>query len=191
MLKVFDLPDLYRVLGDRCDFSAADFLDGMMLPVRGEPSAADRVTLRPLTASEIPLIADGMARLADHHNRINPLPEITYPVYSISEAVEAYAAEAARGGTPVCAAWIGETPAGFCAISRDEWNGSIDYLYLAPESRGLGLGKRLIQWALDEFARRNLRHAQLKVVIGNDDSIAFYKHCGFKPRAFCMVKKLK
>jgi len=36
MLKVFDLPDLYRVLGDRYDFSAADFLDGMLRPVRNE-----------------------------------------------------------------------------------------------------------------------------------------------------------
>lgn len=69
---------------------------------------------------------------------------------------------------------------------RAEWK-AVD----TPESRGRGLGKQLIQWALDEFAKRNLRHAQLKVVIGNDDSIAFYQHCGFKPRAFCMVKKLK
>ncbi len=191
MLKVFDLPDLYRVLGDRCDFSAADFLDGMLRPVRTEPSAADQVTLRRLTMPEIPLIAGCLQKLADHHNRINPLTEITYPVYSIAEAVEKYTEETARGEAPVCSAWVGGTLAGFCAISRDEWNGSIDYLYLAPESRGRGLGKQLIQWAFDEFRKRNLRCAQLKVVIGNDDSIAFYKHCGFKPRALCMVKILE
>ena len=150
-----------------------------------------KLTLRPLTASEIPLIAECLQKLADHHNRINPLPEIEYPVYSIPVAVEKYTSEAAAGKTPVCSAWIGETLAGFCAISVEDWNGNIDYLYLAPESRGYGAGKRLIQWALDEFKKQNLRFAHLKVVIGNDDSIAVYEHCGFKPRALCMVKTLE
>ena len=190
MLKVFDLPDLYRILGDRCDFSAVDFLDGMLQPVRNTEIAAKQVTLRPLTTSEIPLIAGCLQKLADHHNRINPLPEIEYPVYSIPAAVAKYTSEATAGATPVCSAWIGDTLAGFCAISMEDRNGNIDYLYLEPESRGYGVGKRLMQWALDEFKKRNLRYALLKVVIGNDDSIAFYEHCGFKPRAHCMIKPL-
>lgn len=131
-----------------------------------------------------------MEALAEHHNALNPLPGVVYPVFSIPDAVERYVVGASSGDGLVCAAFLEEKMIGFAAIAFSGWNGDIDYLYLSPECRGYGVGKRLIQWALEEFKTRNLRYAHLKVVLGNDDSIAFYEHCGFEPRALAMVRTL-
>lgn len=151
---------------------------------------SELITLRLLSVQEVPRIADCLAKLGDHHNGINQLPDVSYPVYAVPDELRRFGAALAEDKCRILAVLKEEAIVGFCAITFDGQNGNIDYLYLDGNCRGYGLGKRMIQWAIDEFRGRNLRYAQLKAVIGNDDAIKFYEHCGFKPRAYCMVKPL-
>ena len=153
-------------------------------------TGSELIALRLLSAAEVPQIADCLRKLGEYHNGINPLPEVVYPVYAVPDELRRFGSALSNGSGRILAVFREDSMVGFCAITFDGQNGNIDYLYLDDNCRGYGLGRRLMQWALDEFRTRKLRYAQLKAVIGNQDAIEFYEHCGFKPRACCMVKPL-
>lgn len=54
-------------------------------------------------------------------------------------------------------------------------NGKIEMLFIAPDSRGVGIGKALIRYAIDIMAA----HA-LDVNEQNPQALAFYRHMGFE-----------
>ena len=93
----------------------------------------------------------------------------------------AEAPEAIAGHVVLCAAtaeasaavWSGATglaPERLAAVTR---------LFVAPESRGLGLGRRLFETACAEAAGRGLRPA-LDVVETNRSAIALYERLGWQ-----------
>ncbi|MFD1630718.1 GNAT family N-acetyltransferase [Pseudopedobacter beijingensis] len=59
---------------------------------------------------------------------------------------------------------------GFIGISED----MIDMLFIAPESRGKGLGKKMVEWA-------DARYSIHKVDVNeqNEQAVGFYKKLGF------------
>ncbi len=52
-------------------------------------------------------------------------------------------------------------------------------LYLDPQRRGEGVGRGLLDYVLDHFARRGFRTATLYTLIGNDPARRFYERCGW------------
>ena len=59
---------------------------------------------------------------------------------------------------------------GFLGVSE----GNIEMLFLAPGSRGKGLGKRLVRFALSELGAR-----KVDVNEQNPSAVGFYQHMGF------------
>ncbi|MDR2422398.1 MAG: GNAT family N-acetyltransferase [Deltaproteobacteria bacterium] len=59
---------------------------------------------------------------------------------------------------------------GFLALNGEK----VEALFLAPEARGQGLGRQLMEWAVDQGAR------SVDVNVGNDQALDFYLHLGFK-----------
>ena len=53
-------------------------------------------------------------------------------------------------------------------------DGSLEMLFISPEERGKGLGKRLIQHGIENYAAR-----RLTVNEQNPQAIGFYEHMGF------------
>ncbi len=51
---------------------------------------------------------------------------------------------------------------------------------VSGDARGKGVGKQLMQAALNEFARRGCPHAKVAVWAGNETANAFYQRCGFE-----------
>ena len=68
---------------------------------------------------------------------------------------------------------------GIIVINRNQ-DGSYEIkgIAVAPEYRNRGIGKKLIQYACDEFFISTL-HAET-----DDDAVDFYKHCGFEAQEF-------
>ncbi|AGZ36630.1 GNAT family N-acetyltransferase [Pseudomonas sp. SWI6] len=60
---------------------------------------------------------------------------------------------------------------GFAGVS----NGQVDMLFVAPESRGIGVGKRLLHYAIEE-----LNAERLDVNEQNPQALGFYLHEGFE-----------
>lgn len=67
-------------------------------------------------------------------------------------------------------------------LAREEWNNRlvITQLLVAPEKRGLGVGKRLIDLAVDIAQNEDYRLITLETQTCNIPAIEFYKKCGFK-----------
>ena len=53
-------------------------------------------------------------------------------------------------------------------------NGTLEMLFIAPEERGKGLGRRLLQYGMEHYAVR-----QLTVNEQNPQARGFYEHMGF------------
>ncbi|TBW36189.1 GNAT family N-acetyltransferase [Azotobacter chroococcum] len=70
---------------------------------------------------------------------------------------------------------------GFVGVS----NGKVEMLFISPEYRGLGIGKLLLNYAIN-----HLGATELDVNEQNPLAIAFYKHMGFKVIGRSLVDSL-
>lgn len=76
------------------------------------------------------------------------------------------------------------TSVGFAsfALEASTWEADeylhLDCLYLCPEARGHGWGRRLLQHGVDEARRLGLREIQWQTPIWNEDAIRFYRRLG-------------
>ena len=64
-----------------------------------------------------------------------------------------------------------EKPIGFMGVQ----NGRLEMLFLAPEERGKGLGKQLLQYGIEEYGV-----VELTVNEQNPQAVGFYEHMGFE-----------
>jgi ribosomal protein S18 acetylase RimI-like enzyme len=79
--------------------------------------------------------------------------------------------------------------AGFRPLEREKTRhrGDLWGVYVAPEARGAGLGRRVVEYAL-AHARGRVEQVHLAVTAGNAAAVALYEHLGFvrygtEPRA--------
>ncbi|MFP5426437.1 MAG: GNAT family N-acetyltransferase [Gammaproteobacteria bacterium] len=71
----------------------------------------------------------------------------------------------------ICCKDNGRRILGFAGVA----NGRVDMLFVAPEQRGKGVGKRLLHYAIDE-----LNAERLDVNEQNPQALGFYLHEGFE-----------
>jgi ribosomal protein S18 acetylase RimI-like enzyme len=64
-------------------------------------------------------------------------------------------------------------------VDRQAGRGRIPNLAVAEESRNLGLGRRLIEHALDYFRAAGLEYAVIETMAGNATGHHLYTTCGF------------
>jgi ribosomal protein S18 acetylase RimI-like enzyme len=64
-------------------------------------------------------------------------------------------------------------------IDREAGKGRIPNLAVASEFRGQGLGRRLIEHALDYFQREGLAYAMIETMAQNEIGQQLYPACGF------------
>jgi ribosomal protein S18 acetylase RimI-like enzyme len=82
--------------------------------------------------------------------------------------------------TPPHHSWVAleeDVVIGFCIASQDERENLIEALYVLPGYQGRGVGRRLLQTALDWFGEGH--EVALNVASYNEKAIAFYRASGF------------
>ena len=86
--------------------------------------------------------------------------------------IKTYVPQALREVPHLIAAW-GEngTPVAFMGIAGEK----LEMLFLAPEERGQGLGKKLFQYGVEHFGIR-----EVTVNEQNPQARGFYEHMGFR-----------
>lgn len=62
-------------------------------------------------------------------------------------------------------------PVGFMGVDGER----LDMLFLSPDARGKGLGKRLLQYGIAHYGVR-----EVTVNEQNPQAVGFYEHCGFR-----------
>lgn len=82
------------------------------------------------------------------------------------------------------ATWLVRGPDGDCGTIQGVIDrgpiGSIQNVGVAPEYRGVGLGRALVRQALDGFYRAGLRRAFLEVTAENTWAVRLYRSIGFR-----------
>jgi len=68
---------------------------------------------------------------------------------------------------------------GFPGHARGQRVMELKSLYTAPDATGMGLGSKLMDWAMAEFAARGADEVQLSVYAFNDGAQRFYHRYGF------------
>ena len=85
--------------------------------------------------------------------------------------IKTYVPEAMAAVTKLILIEEEQDPIGFMGIE----DGTLEMLFLAPEKRGKGLGKRLLQEGMERYGVR-----QLTVNEQNPEAKGFYEHMGFE-----------
>jgi len=71
---------------------------------------------------------------------------------------------------------------------QDAARGIVDNLYVRPESRGEGLGSRLLEAAEDALVEDGAESIALSVMATNDRAGRFYAERGFRPQRLTLEK---
>jgi len=76
-----------------------------------------------------------------------------------------------------------ESDIGYCVSTiNDDGVGEIDSLYVKKQHRSKGLGRKMIEAALQWLNENNVRKKVVVVLEGNAEALEFYQSLGFLPR---------
>jgi ribosomal protein S18 acetylase RimI-like enzyme len=68
-------------------------------------------------------------------------------------------------------------------IDQEAGIGHLPNISLVPEARGRGLGRQLLELALDRFRRAGLTHAKIETLVQNEVGNHLYSSLGFREAA--------
>ena len=137
------------------------------------------VRLVPARESDVPLVFSLIQRLADYERLAHEL-----------EATEDGIREAMFGEWPiieVVLAYVGAEPAGYALYFHNYSTFAgrrglyLEDLFVIPEHRGRGIGKRLLKHLAQLAVERRCRRMEWAVLDWNESAIRFYKSIGAVP----------
>ena len=139
--------------------------------------------ITPLSSSRLAEIIPLLDGLSAYHNRVAASFAGIYPLEA-NQARLARLAEKLDSGKSRLAGICSEGRlAGMALISLEAAYGSIDILYVEETFRQRGLGRRLMDWCLAEFANNRIALVDIAVVHGNEQAEKFYAKFGFSLRS--------
>ena len=132
-----------------------------------------------ITSKEIDRFAHLWCKLNAFHQELDEL--FGRPNHcSIWEERRTQLQEKAQGENLIQIVRIGKETVGYCFTYTDEKNrGEIESLYVLPEYRGEGYGKKLVKNALNWLDDVNCKDIEISVHPGNTNAISFYWSFGF------------
>jgi GNAT superfamily N-acetyltransferase len=136
----------------------------------------DCITIRPAAADEMPLVLEFIRELAVYerleHKMVATLADLTA------------ALTGPRPFAEVVFACLDGSPVGFAVFLhnfstlRGKPGMYLEDLYVRPEMRGRGIGKRLLAWLARTALERGCARLEWVVLDWNSPSIAFYRSVG-------------
>lgn len=139
--------------------------------------ASDPAVIRPIERADFPVAVAMLGKLADH---VRPgfVPGVT------GEDLDRYG-PTGLGLFQALIATRDSHPVGLCLYTYafSGWRGRpgvfVQDLYVEPSERGSGLGKALLETALNREAPKGCTYLKLDVNKANAGAIAFYQRLGF------------
>jgi ribosomal protein S18 acetylase RimI-like enzyme len=145
------------------------------------------VSIRPATTGDLTRLGELAAQLLRMHHEVDParffLPD---------RVEEGYAwwlgRELGRKGAVVIVAAIDDRIVGYAYGTREErdWNmlldehGAIHDLFVAPEARGAGVGRKLLEAMMRELERLGAPRLVLHTMVSNEPAKRLFAACGFR-----------
>jgi ribosomal protein S18 acetylase RimI-like enzyme len=141
------------------------------------------VTIRKLTEADAEAYSDLRLRsLREHPEAFGASPDSHPDLATIRQRFRS--TWDGRNTVPLGALLDG-TLVGLCVLHRPDapkarHKGTIFQMYVAPEARSAGVGRRLIEAAIDRARRWGLSHLQLAATLDNEPAIGLYRRAGFE-----------
>ena len=137
------------------------------------------MTVRELSHGEVYRLEGCLKELAGHHNEVSENFRGRYPKKPFGETLASFERDLRSGRSRIAVIESGEKILGFCKISADGEEGTVDYLIVLKEARGKGYGNTLLDWAMNALRQCGAGRIEVKVVAGND-AVGFYEKYGFR-----------
>jgi GNAT superfamily N-acetyltransferase len=137
---------------------------------------SDRITIRSATERDVPTILGFIRALAQYER-------LEHEVVATEESLRR-TLFGARAYAEVVFACLDDEPLGFALFFHNysTFLGKpgiyLEDLFVRPEARGRGLGKRLLTWLARTAVERNCGRLEWAVLDWNEPSIRFYKSLG-------------
>ncbi len=96
-----------------------------------------------------------------------------------------------RDHIAIFVASAGSKHVGYCLCSIFGDIGEIDSIYIDELQRKSGLGRQLVEKALQWFKINGLKQLTVSIAHGNEGVVPFYENFGFKPRYLVMTADLE
>lgn len=140
------------------------------------------MTIRRLDGDNLAILETLLPKLARYHNEVAATFAGSYPTRPPAKQIRETVEEMEKNRAMVEVVYHGNTPIGFAKGSFDDGCGFIDWLYLDPDYRGLGLGSLLFKRVMAFFRKNRVHSVDLMVVFGNKAAKRFYEKHGFVTR---------
>ena len=145
--------------------------------------------MREITHDEVSKLCDCIRELADYHNKTSVNFKEYYPLNPYEKTLESFENALREKESYIAVTEIEDRIIGFCKVDINGEQGKLDYLVVKEEFRGKGFGKELMDWAMQMFDQKNVRHIEVKVVDGNP-TIHLYEKYGFKMKSHILGKSV-
>ena len=133
---------------------------------------SDDISKRPVAACTAAQVADALTRSFEGYVVPVNISAGAYERRFRPENVDPFASYACfRGNRPVAVV----------LVARRGWTSRIAAMAVAPEARGKGLGKRIMQGVIGEALERGDRSVLLEVFENNTPAVKLYEGLGFEP----------
>jgi GNAT superfamily N-acetyltransferase len=139
------------------------------------------ITIRRLDRENLSVLETLLPKLASYHNKVAASFSGRYPISSVAKQIRETEEDMAKNQALVEVVFRGDEPIGFAKGSFSDELGFIDWLYLEPSSRGMGLGGVLLKRIMAFFRKNRIHWVDIMVVAGNP-ARRFYEKHGFGPR---------
>jgi ribosomal protein S18 acetylase RimI-like enzyme len=136
------------------------------------------VEIRSARARDLPALLRMMRSLAEHP------PAIPFDEDEVRAALDKFFGHADLGQAWLL--WLGEKPAGYVILTLGysfEFRGRdafIDELYIEPEFRRRGLGRRALEFVEEKARALGVNALHLEVDRGNDPAMELYRRTGYE-----------
>jgi GNAT superfamily N-acetyltransferase len=137
---------------------------------------SEDIAIRPATEQEVPLIADFIRALARYEHLEHEMVATEAGLRKTLFGERRYA--------EVVFACVGTDPVGFALFFHNysTFLGKpgiyLEDLFVRPEARGRGIGKRLLAWLAQTAVERDCGRLEWAVLDWNEPSIGFYRGLG-------------
>ncbi len=154
------------------------------------PTLPCNIAIRRLDKENLAVLETLLPKLARYHNNVASSFAGMYPISSVARQIRETEEEMAKNQAMVEVVFRGDEPVGFAKGSfNDERLGFIDWLYLDPSSRGMGLGGVLLKRIMAFFRKNRINWIDVMVVAGNPAKRFYEKH-GFGKRLEMLSMRL-
>jgi ribosomal protein S18 acetylase RimI-like enzyme len=141
---------------------------------------------------EIDIIRPLWEKLRDYHHELSLYFAERYLEFTFGERKEELLKKSRNGSLKIYIAKDNDTKwlIGYCISSiSDELEGEIDSIYVEEDYRSLGIGKELIERALQWMDANKVKIKRIVVAVGNEDLLSFYTQYDFFPKHIILEQK--